>query len=189
MTLTCPQTCCCCCCCCCCCWCGDDYEWPRCFRVRHAGTYDSDLTITINLHCIASETYDPSTPIPIYPIFVLNVFLQTRQGACCADWRKRVTWSVGKISQHVVLRLLLPLLQCTWWESAYFTFCARALFARVCCRLYNSNWLFIVYLHCIRIQRIYVRYDDLADNLHYIQLQFGVEPSEDSWRSKRDIFS
>ena len=49
--------------------------------------------------------------------------------------------------------------------------------------------LFIVYLHCIRIQRIYVRYDDLADCLHYIQLQFGVEPSEDSWRSKRDIFS
>ena len=38
-------------------------------------------------------------------------------------------------------------------------------------------------------ERIYVRYDDLADNLHYIQLQFGVEPSEDSWRSKRDIFS
>ena len=49
--------------------------------MRHAGTYDSDLTITINLHCIASETYDPSTPIHIYPIFVLNVFLQTRQGA------------------------------------------------------------------------------------------------------------
>ena len=140
MTLTCPQTCCCCCCCCCCCWCGDDYEWPRCFRVRPAGTYDSDLTITINLHCIASETYDPSTPIHIYPIFVLNVFLQTRPGACCTDWRKRVTWSVGKISQHVVLRLLLLLLQCTWWESAYFTFCARALFARVCCRLYKSNW-------------------------------------------------
>ena len=69
----------------------DDYESPRCFRVRPAGTYDSDLTITINLHCIASETYDPSTPIHIYPIFVLNVFLQTRQGACCADWRKRVT--------------------------------------------------------------------------------------------------
>ena len=31
-------------------------------------------------------------------------------------------------------------MQCTWWESAYFTFCARALFARVCCRLYNRNW-------------------------------------------------
>ena len=47
----------------------DDYKCPRCFRVRHAGTYDSDLTITINLHCIASGTYDPSTPIHIYPVF------------------------------------------------------------------------------------------------------------------------
>ena len=66
-----------------------------------------------------------------------------------------------------------------------------------CVRISQSNKyglggqsrLFIVYLHCIRIQRIYVRYDDLAGCLHYIQLQFGVEPSEDSWRSKRDIFS
>ena len=50
-------------------------------------------------------------------------------------------------------------------------------------------WLFIVYLHCIKIQRIYIRYDDMADYLHYIQLQFGIEPSEGSWRSKeRHIF-
>ena len=57
------------------------------------------------------------------------------------------------------------------------------------CQHSQTIWLFIVYLHCIKIQRIYVRYDDMADCLHYIQLQFGVEPSEDSWRSKRDIFS
>ena len=47
----------------------------------------------------------------------------------------------------------------------------------------------VVYLHCIEIQRIYIRYDDMADYLHYIQLQFGIEPPEDSWRSKeRHIF-
>ena len=32
-------------------------------------------------------------------------------------------------------------------------------------------------------------YDDMAGYLHYIQLQFGIEPSEGSWRSKeRHIF-
>ena len=56
-------------------------------------------------------------------------------------------------------------------------------------RAWKRWWLFIVYLHCIEIQRIYIRYDDMADYLHYIQLQFGIEPSEGSWRSKeRHIF-
>ena len=32
-------------------------------------------------------------------------------------------------------------------------------------------------------------YDDMAGYLHYIQLQFSIEPSEGSWRSKENIFS
>ena len=32
-------------------------------------------------------------------------------------------------------------------------------------------------------------YDDMAGYLQYIQLQFSIEPSEGSWRSKENIFS
>ena len=52
----------------------DDYEWPRCFRVRHAGTYDSDLTITINLHCICHGNSRPLDPNSYLSHFCLKCF-------------------------------------------------------------------------------------------------------------------
>ena len=62
--------------------------------MRHAGTYDSDLTITINLHCIASETYDPSTPIHIYPIFsqILSFRLDKVRAVLIGERELREVW-------------------------------------------------------------------------------------------------
>merc|ERR1712240_517563 len=53
----------------------------------------------------------------------------------------------------------------------------------------NKKRLFIVYLHCIEIQGNYTfDYDDMAGYLHYIQLQFSIEPSEGPGGVKKTYF-
>ena len=49
--------------------------------------------------------------------------------------------------------------------------------------------LFIVYLHCIKIQRIYIRYNDMADYLHCSNYSLASSPPKVPGGVKRDIFS